>query len=79
MISLYVGLILLLIGCIGALFGPKVDNIMIRLLNIEVSAVGVMLIFLSFDETLALMTYIAINAPLTYVLVRTIIKLEGKK
>ncbi|WP_423792896.1 EhaE family protein [Methanocaldococcus indicus] len=76
--TVYLGLFLLIIGTFGGIFGPKVENPVIRLLNIEVAAFGVMLIFLSYDETIALMTYIGVTAALTLVLVRTIIKLEGK-
>jgi energy-converting hydrogenase A subunit E len=69
----YIGYTLLIIGTLGAVVGPKVDNPLIRMLNVEVPTIGVSLIFLAYDETLALMTFIAVNAVLSLVLIRAVI------
>ncbi|ACV24159.1 EhaE family protein [Methanocaldococcus fervens] len=70
---LYIGYALLIIGTIGAVIGPRVDNPLIRMLNVEVPTVGVSLIFLAYDEALALMTFIAVNAVLSLILIRAVI------
>ncbi|ADC68984.1 (NiFe)-hydrogenase-3-type complex Eha, membrane protein EhaE [Methanocaldococcus sp. FS406-22] len=70
---LYIGYALLIIGALGTVVGPKVDNPLIRMLNVEVPAVGVALVFLTYDEALALMTFIAVNAVLSLILVRAVI------
>ncbi|HIP17249.1 MAG TPA: DUF2107 domain-containing protein [Methanothermococcus okinawensis] len=73
-LTLYLGYFLLILGTIGVITGPKVNDPLNRLLNIEVPSLGLMLIFLAYNQTLALMTYIAINSIITLVFVRTIIK-----
>ncbi|WP_456472284.1 EhaE family protein [Methanocaldococcus sp.] len=73
MLTLYIGYFLLIFGSLGAIFGPKVEDPFVRFLNVEVASMGVSLIFLSYDETLALMTYLAVNALLTIIIVRAII------
>ncbi|WP_048057904.1 EhaE family protein [Methanothermococcus okinawensis] len=75
-LTTYIGYFLLIVGTIGAIFGPMVDDPFKRLLNMEVPSMGVSLIFLAYNETLALMTYLAVNAILMLVLVRAIIKNE---
>ncbi|MDK2929677.1 MAG: energy-converting hydrogenase subunit [Methanococcus sp.] len=75
-LTLYVGYFLLIIGTVGAVIGPLTKDPFKRFLNIEVPAIGVCLIFLAYNQTLALMTFLGVNAILTLVLVRTIIKNE---
>jgi len=70
---LYIGYALLIIGTLGTVIGPKVDNPLIRMLNVEVPTIGVSLIFLAYDEALALMTFIAVNAVLSLILIRAVI------
>ncbi|MBA2847352.1 energy-converting hydrogenase A subunit E [Methanococcus maripaludis] len=70
------GYFLLIIGTVGAVIGPLTKDPFKRFLNIEVPAIGVCLIFLAYNQTLALMTFLGVNAILTLVLVRTIIKNE---
>ncbi|MBM7409493.1 energy-converting hydrogenase A subunit E [Methanococcus maripaludis] len=67
---------MLIIGTVGAVIGPLTKDPFKRFLNIEVPAIGVCLIFLAYNQTLALMTFLGVNAILTLVLVRTIIKNE---
>ncbi|CAB3287433.1 Energy conserving hydrogenase Eha transmembrane protein E [Methanocaldococcus lauensis] len=73
---LYLSYVLLIIGTIGAIVGPKSNDRLIRLLNTEVATFGVCFIFLAYDEALALMTFIAVNAILSLILVRAIIQNE---
>ncbi|XRP96955.1 DUF2107 family protein [Methanocaldococcus sp. 16A] len=70
---LYIGYALIIIGTLGTIIGPKVGNPLIRMMNAEVPTIGVSLIFLAYDETLALMTFIAVNAVLSLILVRAVI------
>ncbi len=73
---LYCGYFLLIFGSIGCIFGPNTKDPFIRFLNLEVPSIGLCLIFLVYNETLALMTYIAVNTILMVVLVRSILKKE---
>ena len=75
-LTTYIGYFLLIIGTIGAIFGPMSNDPLKRLLNIEVPSMGVALILLAYNETLALMTFLAVNAVLMLVFVRAIIKNE---
>jgi len=74
--TLYLGYFLLIFGTLGVVVGPKTKDPLIRFLNVEIPAVGVMLIFLAYNQTLALMTYIAINSIIALVFIRTIIRKE---
>ena len=70
---IYLGYFLLVVGTIGVVFGPMTDDPFKRLLNIEVPSMGVALIFLAYNETLALMTFLGVNAILILVLVWAIV------
>ncbi|AXI24894.1 hypothetical protein CFE53_01440 [Methanofervidicoccus sp. A16] len=74
--TLYLGYFLLIFGTLGVVVGPNTKDPLVRLLNVEIPAVGVMLIFLAYNLTLALMTYITINALIALVFIRTIIRKE---
>jgi energy-converting hydrogenase A subunit E len=65
----YLGIAILLIGIASAAF-PKPKTHINRLINLEIPAWGLLLIMLSFDETLALLTFIAVTAISTFVIVR---------
>ncbi|WP_456419636.1 EhaE family protein [Methanocaldococcus infernus] len=73
MLELYIGFFLLIVGTLGSIIGPNVEDPLVRFLNIEVTSCGVSLVFLAYDETLALMTYLAVNALLTIIIVRAIL------
>ncbi len=64
----YLGLVLLLIGTIASAF-PRDRDYLTRLINLEIPAFGLLLVALSFDETLALFTFIAVSTITTFVLV----------
>ncbi|HOJ95834.1 MAG TPA: DUF2107 family protein [Methanospirillum sp.] len=64
----YAGLILLLIGTFVCAF-PRDREYLTRIINLEIPAFGLLLVALSFDETLALLTFIAVSTLTTFVLV----------
>ena len=65
------GCIILIIGVIAAGF-PREKTYLSRLINLEIPAFGLLLIMLAYDEMLALMTFIAVTAVSTFVLMRVI-------
>lgn len=75
-LTTYCGYFMIIVGTLGAIFGPMTNDPLKRLLNMEVPSIGISLIFLAYNETLALMTYIAVNTILMVVLIRAIIKNE---
>ncbi|ABD41804.1 membrane-bound hydrogenase subunit ehaE [Methanospirillum hungatei JF-1] len=64
----FAGLILLIIGTWITAF-PRDREYLTRLINLEIPAFGLLLVALSFDETLALLTFIAVSTLTTFVLV----------
>jgi energy-converting hydrogenase A subunit E len=70
------GLIILAIGVIAAAF-PLKKTYLNRLINLEIPAFGLLLIMLSYDETLALLTFVAVTGIATFVLVRVLERREG--
>ncbi|ABR54669.1 conserved hypothetical protein [Methanococcus vannielii SB] len=73
-LTMYTGYFLLILGTVGAVIGPMTKDPFKRLLNIEVPSIGVCLVFLAYNQTLALMTFLGVNAILTLILVRAILK-----
>ncbi|MBN2733491.1 MAG: DUF2107 family protein [Methanomicrobiaceae archaeon] len=65
------GLGILIIGVIAAAF-PDPKTYLNRLINLEISGFGLLLVMLSYNETLALLTFIAVTAITTFVLVRVL-------
>ena len=63
------GLGILIIGII-AVSVPRPKTYINRLINLEIPAWGLLLIMLSFDEALALLTFIAVTGISTFVIVR---------
>ena len=72
----YVGLALAIFGSIAAVWGPGVKDTIIRTINTEVASVGVSLILLTYNSTLALLTLIATTIIVTLILFRAISRLE---
>jgi energy-converting hydrogenase A subunit E len=70
------GCIILIIGVIAAGF-PREKTYLSRLINLEIPAFGLLLIMLAYDEALALMTFIAVTAVSTFVLMRVIERREA--
>jgi energy-converting hydrogenase A subunit E len=72
----YTGCALVIIGSIATVIGPGVKDPLVRTLNTEIPAVGVSLIFLTYNHTIALVTFIAATAIITLILLRAIVRLE---
>lgn len=72
----YTGCILTVLGSLATVFGPGVKDPIVRTFNTEIAAIGVSLIFLIYNHTLALMTFIAATAVITLILLRAITRLE---
>ena len=72
----YVGLALAIFGSIATVWGPGVKDPIIRTINTEVASVGVSLILLTYNSTLALLTLIATTIIVTLILFRAISRLE---
>jgi len=63
------GFVILALGVLSVAFvRPK--TYVARLINLEIPAWGLLLIMLAYDEALALMTFVAVTAISTFVIVR---------
>ncbi len=72
----YTGCVLVILGSIATVIGPGVKDPLVRTLNTEIPAVGVSLIFLTYNSTIALLTFIAATTIITLILLRAIVRLE---
>ncbi len=63
-------------GSIATVIGPGVKDPVIRTINTEIPAVGISMIFLTYNHTIALVTFIAATAIITLILLRAIVRLE---
>lgn len=72
----YTGCALLILGSIGTVIGPGVNDPVIRALNTEIPAIGLSLIFLTYNHTIALLTYLAATVIILLILLRAIVRLE---
>jgi len=71
-----IGLIVLVAGAIAVAF-PQPKDYLTRLINLEIPAFGLLLIMLSYNEALALLTFGAITVLSTFIFVRVIQKKEA--
>ena len=71
-----IGCILLLAGVIFTAF-PREKTYLTRLINLEVAEFGLVFIMLGFNETLALVTFVAVNIVTTLIFVRVIEEKEA--
>jgi energy-converting hydrogenase A subunit E len=71
-----IGLFILLAGTIAAAF-PRPKNYTIRLINLEIPGFGLLLIMLSYNEALAILTFGAVTVLSTFIYVRVIQKREA--
>lgn len=71
--ELLLGLILLLVGSAVSAF-PRPKNYLIQLINLEIPCWGLLLVMLSYDEALALLTFGGVSALSTFIFVRVIEK-----
>ncbi len=72
----YTGCALMILGSIATVIGPGVKDPIIRTLNTEVAAVGISMIFLTYNHTIALLTFVASTLIITMILLRAIVRLE---
>lgn len=72
----YTGCALTLLGSIGTVIGPGVKDPIVRTLNTEIAAVGVSMIFLTYNHTIALLTFVASTVIITMILLRAVVRLE---
>ncbi|MDO9035821.1 MAG: DUF2107 family protein [Methanoregula sp.] len=70
------GLIVLVAGTIAVAF-PRPKDYLTRLINLEIPAFGLLLVMLSYNEALALLTFGAISVLSTFIYVRVIQKKEA--
>lgn len=71
------GLFLILAGTVSVAFPMRKDYIT-RLINLEIPAWGLLLLMLSYNEALALLTFGAVTALTVFIFVRVIQKREGE-
>lgn len=71
-----IGSFLIIAGTLAVVF-PRPKTYLIRLINLEIPAWGILLLMLSYDETLALLTYGGVSALTVFILVRVLQKKEG--
>ncbi|MEL7668973.1 MULTISPECIES: EhaE family protein [Methanobacterium] len=72
----YTGCALVILGSIATVIGPGVKDPIVRTLNTEVAAVGVSMILLTYNHTIALLTFVAATVIMTMILLRAIVRLE---
>lgn len=72
----YTGVFLVIVGSIGTVVGPGVKDPLVRILNTEVPAIGVSMIFLTYNHTIALLTFIAATTIISMIFLRALVRLE---
>lgn len=70
------GLTLILIGTVASAF-PRPKTYLVQLINLEIPAWGLLLVMLSYNEALALLTFGGVSALSTFIYIRVIQKQEG--
>jgi energy-converting hydrogenase A subunit E len=71
-----IGCFLIIAGTLAVVF-PRPKTYLVRLISLEIPAWGILLLMLSYDETLALLTYGGVSALTVFILVRVLQKKEG--
>jgi energy-converting hydrogenase A subunit E len=71
-----IGLAILLVGTVAVAF-PRPKTYLTRLINLEIPAWGLLLVMLSYNEALALLTFGGVSVLSTYIYVRVMQKKEG--
>jgi len=65
------GFLLLFIGILAVAF-PRDRRYLTRLIHIEIPAFGLFLIMLALDETISLLTFVAVNGVCVFVFMRVL-------
>lgn len=71
-----IGLVILVGGCIASAV-PLPKTYLVRLINLEIPAWGLLLVMLSYNEALALFTFGGVSALTTFIYVRVMQKKEA--
>ena len=69
------GCFLILAGTAAVVF-PRPKTYLVRIINLELPAWGLLLLMLAYNETLALLTFGGVSALTVYILVRVLQKTE---
>ncbi|MDR2624694.1 MAG: EhaE family protein [Methanobrevibacter sp.] len=72
----YTGCTLTIIGSLATVWGPGVKDPIVRTLNTEIPSVGISLMLLTYNHTLALLTFVATSVVISLILLRAITRLE---
>lgn len=72
----YTGCVLTVIGSLATVWGSGVKDPIVRTLNTEIPSIGVSLILLTYNHTLALLTFVATSVVISLILLRAITRLE---
>ena len=70
------GLFLILVGTVAVAF-PREKTYLARLINLEIPGWGLLLVMLSYNEALALLTFGGVTALTVYLFARVLQKKEG--
>jgi energy-converting hydrogenase A subunit E len=71
------GLVLIIVGTIASAF-PRPKTYLVQLINLEIPAWGLLLVMLSYNEALALLTFGGVSALSTFIYVRVMQKKEAE-
>jgi energy-converting hydrogenase A subunit E len=72
----YTGCFLAIVGTLATVWGPGVKDPIVRTLNTEIPSIGVSLILLTYNHTLALLTFMTTSVVISLILLRAITRLE---
>lgn len=70
------GLFILVVGCVASAF-PRPKTYLNQLINLEIPGWGLLLVMLSYNEALALLTFGGVSALTVFIFVRVMQKKEG--
>ncbi len=73
----FIGLFLILAGTAATAF-PRPKTYLNRLINLEIPGIGILLVMLSYNEALALLTYGGVSALSVFIFARLLQKREGR-
>ncbi|MDR0912780.1 MAG: EhaE family protein [Methanobrevibacter sp.] len=75
-IFFYFGCFLAILGSLATVWGPNVQDPIVRTFNVEIASIGVSLILLTYNHTLALLTFVTTGVAISLILLRAITRLE---
>ena len=72
----YLGIALTIVGSIATAWGPGVNDPIVRTFNAEIASIGVCLILLCYNHSLALLTLIATTVIISLILCRLLLAIR---